>query len=1481
MVNFTANFENFSGSGFAPTPAAGQLDSDIWRVTGLSDGSTTFGGTFDSGDFARGTDANGGVSTGGVYAFDVSGNTFIGLQPGGSDVTPGTVTLKLTNDTGSAVTSIDVSYDIMVNNDQDRANSMNLAWSLDDTTYNAVAALDYTSPEASDALGFQAVARSTTLTGFTLADGESMYIQWQTDDVSGGGSRDELGLDNISVTVPSSPAPSGPTDLFFSEYVEGSSNNKALEIFNGTGAAIDLATAGYSVEIYFNGSTTPGTTIALTGTVADGDVFVLADDGAAAAILAETDQTSTKGFFNGDDAVVLKKNGTIIDVIGQIGTDPGSEWSGGGIGTQNETLRRDASVLEGDDNGADAFDPSVEWTGFAQDTFDGLGSHTTDAPGPLLNEVLGSTTGPDSEFVEIFGTPGFSLDGLSLIIVEGDNPSGPGSIDRRIDFDASHVIGGNGFFLLSNDLVPVTPDLEFAQNYIENSAYTIALVETSSISGNTVTGSEVVVDAVGVSDAVTNPDDDNTFFFGAPVVGPDGDFLPAGFVRTPDGGDKLSIIDFNNFAAESTPTAGTPVLGASNFSITGLNAVKAEGDVGTTPFTFTVTRSGDTTSAMDVDYAVSGADVDGADFGGALPSGTVSFAAGETSKLLTVQVSGDQDVEFDEDFTVTLSNPTGGATISTAAATGTIQTDDVGITAIHDIQGATDTSPLVGQTVTVEAVVVGDFQDGDADASRDLRGFYLQEEDADVDGNLLTSEGLFVFDGSTPLVDVNVGDVVQVTGTVSEFFGETQLSSVSKVTVISSGATLPTASVISLPTAAVTTNQDGDFQPDLEAYEGMLVTFGDELTISEMYQLDRFNEIKLIQGGREHQFTQTNEPDALAYNAFLQDVGARTITYDDGLSQQNALIGNLDGFGPTFSSASDIRMGDTITDLSGVLSYQWAGNSASGATWRVRSTVDGENSFDKESVRPTDAPDVGGSLKVTSFNVLNFFATLDDGPTTALGLDPRGADSQAEYDRQLEKLGTAILEMDADILGLVEIENDFLAGASGNAIEQLVAYLNAQAGAGTYDWVDPGTRHVGGDAIAVGVIYKPALVQIAPGTTVEVLTDSDLPALGLDGIGPIFDGAGTNRAPLAVTFEQLSNGATVTVAVTHMKSKGSEAPGAGNADLNDGVATSNQMRVNGVTALNTWLDTDPTGSGDDDILLLGDFNAYAKEDPISYLETEGFTDLVGLFVGPDAYSFVFDGLTGTLDYAFANEPLTAQITGTSEWSINADEPDAIDYNLDFGKDASIFDGTEPFRTSDHDPVIVGLALNYEGLQVADSGDTRAWDNYIDTFSGIDGSRIQRVMEFDDGRITTIGYDGGEVRSRVLDDVGDAYAWTQKANSFDAAGVLTSRVTTFDDGRTATNTYVDGQISLRVVEDTDDAFTWDTIEIAYAGGERASHKVSYDDGRLATTTFADGIRTSHVIEDLDDVYDWHQIEKTFDAVGNLVDKTVTLDVDLLF
>ncbi|MDZ7703906.1 MAG: ExeM/NucH family extracellular endonuclease [Trueperaceae bacterium] len=646
---------------------------------------------------------------------------------------------------------------------------------------------------------------------------------------------------------------------------------------------------------------------------------------------------------------------------------------------------------------------------------------------------------------------------------------------------------------------------------------------------------------------------------------------------------------------------------------------------------------------------------------------TNPITAGSGSSALTINVGS---AVADGDYTITVEGTDGTLTRSDTLTLTVAAPDSGGITATYEVQGSGSASPLETQTVTVQGVVTGDFQDGDADDTRNLRGFYIQDETGDADP--ATSDGVFVFDGETPAVDVNVGDRVRVTGEVAEFFGLTEITSLTDVTVLASGVTLPASVTVSLPSADVVANDDGEFIPDLERFEGMLVSFSDTLTVTEMFNLDRFGELRVSQGGRLTQFTQTNAPDITGYQSHLENIATRTITIDDGQSLQNPdPILYPDG---SLDTADAFRMGDTVTDLTGIVHFSRGSGGSGDQDYRIMPTV--APTFVSGNPRTATPDDVGGSLKVASFNVLNYFTTLDS----------RGADSTTEFERQEAKLVEAITAIDADILGLIELENNYTSGSS-SAIATLVAALNNDVGAGTYAYVDPG-QNVGGDAIAVGFIYKPATVSIASGTTPAILTDSNLPN-GYS--GPIFTGNSTNRAPLAVTFVENSSGGVLTIAVNHFKSKGGTGTG-GDADAGDGQGNYNATRTTGAAALRDWLATNPTGTSDDDILIIGDLNAYAQEDPITELTGSGYTDQLTATFGADAYGYVFDGQKGTLDYALTNGTLTSQVSGVTEWNINADEADAIDYNLNFGRNAAIFDGTVPYRASDHDPVLIGLNL---------------------------------------------------------------------------------------------------------------------------------------------------------------------------------------------
>ena len=745
------------------------------------------------------------------------------------------------------------------------------------------------------------------------------------------------------------PAAAASGDLFISEYVEGSSNNKAIEVYNPGTTTVDLAAAGYKLQQYSNGSATVSLTINLAGTVAPGDVFVFSHALANAAILAQADQSANLGLFNGNDAVALVKGTEIVDVIGQIGVDPGSQWGTGLASTMDNTLRRNASIVQGDTNGADPFDPAVEWTGYASDTFDGVGWHLT----------------------------------------------------------------------------PPDPDPE-------------------------------------------------------PVA----------------------------------DCAATPVT-------------------------------------------------------------------------------------------------------------------------IGSVQGSGAASPIPGQDVLIEGVVVGDFQTGGFD------GYYVQDAG---DGNAATSDGIFVYaPGGAP---VDVGDSVSVAGEVAEFFGLTQVVA-ADVEVCATGQALPAATPLTLPATSA----------QREALEGMYVTLPQNLAIGETFEYGRFGTITLT-NGRLDTPTAVVEPGAAA-NAFAAANIENSITLDDGRGSQNPDPA-IHPDGAVFTLDHSFRSGDLVQNATGILDYRFD-------TWGVQPTEGAD--FTVANAR-TGVPDVGGDLRISSFNVLNYFTSIDPTPANSGDDDYyRGADTAEEFQRQQDKIVAALAAIDADVFGLLEIENN------GTAVQALADALNAKVGAGTYVPVTTGV--IGTDAITTAVIYKPSTV--APVGTYQLMTSA---------VDPTWSDA-RHRPAVTQRFASTETGEEFVVSVNHLKSKGSacsESP-----DLDDGQGNCSASRTAAATALTKWLNE--TVAPDGRAIVIGDLNSYDHEDSIDAFVAGGFTDLEKQFNGEHAYSYVFDGQLGYLDYALAQPALTADVSGVSSWHINSDEPSLIDYDMSFKLPAQdALYAPDAYRSSDHDPVIVGLDL---------------------------------------------------------------------------------------------------------------------------------------------------------------------------------------------
>ncbi len=600
-------------------------------------------------------------------------------------------------------------------------------------------------------------------------------------------------------------------------------------------------------------------------------------------------------------------------------------------------------------------------------------------------------------------------------------------------------------------------------------------------------------------------------------------------------------------------------------------------------------------------------------------------------------------------------------------------------TPIYNIQGSGPAAAITG-TVTTRGVVVGDYE-----TSIGLQGFYLQDELGDAD--VATSDGIFVFTGSADTV--SAGQIVRVTGFARERFNQTALnganSNTSPVTNIvdcgSTGSVLPVE--VTLPFASL------DF---LERFEGMLVRLPQALVISEYFNYERFGEIVLALPleGETRAFTPTaiDEPGAPALARALAN-SLRRITLDDGLGLQNPDFLRHPN-GSAFALDNRFRGGDTVQNVVGVLGFDFN-------LYRIQPI--GPADYTAVDPRP-DAPEpVGGYLRIAAMNTLNFFLTLDYptgdpldnhcGPLQNVECRGADADQPAEFTRQRTKLLDALARLDADILGLNEVENTLGVDPLGDPVNGIVAGLNTLLGADTYAHIDTGV--IGTDAIRVGLIYRPA--RVIPIGDFKLLTTA---------VDPRFLDT-KNRPALAQTFEDLATGARFTVVVNHLKSKGTDCDDVGDPDLGDGQGNCNLTRQAAAQALVDWLATDPTGSGDPDFLIMGDLNSYAREDPIDAIQVgaddtigtgDDYTNLIAHYQGAHAYSYVFDGQAGYLDHVLASLSLAAQVTGAADWHINADEPDLLDYDTTFKPPAqeAIYEANA-YRSSDHDPVVVGLNLD--------------------------------------------------------------------------------------------------------------------------------------------------------------------------------------------
>ena len=567
-------------------------------------------------------------------------------------------------------------------------------------------------------------------------------------------------------------------------------------------------------------------------------------------------------------------------------------------------------------------------------------------------------------------------------------------------------------------------------------------------------------------------------------------------------------------------------------------------------------------------------------------------------------------------------------------------------------------------------------------STAEFRGFVIQTPGTGGAGRDLAraSDAVFVFLGTATL-SIAIGDVVSVTGTADEFGGLTQIG----------GAVTVTKLPDDVPAVTPLTGlRWADTVAQRENLESMLYSSNERFTISDTFPLLRFGELGLTSAELPLQPTEVARPRSAAAKAQEDRNLAIRVNLDDGSNRGYTRTSTLVGRPlPYLSVGVKVAIGDRLRLTEPVI-VDFRND-----LWKFSPTTPTTPGAEPAVIRQVaddPAPRVGGAFSVASFNVLNYFTTTGQGRTRCNGgnlatdgtynvtfdCDVRGAWDGADLGRQQAKIVAAVNALDADVVGLMEIENSAAIGEKADeALASLVAALNRAAGFRKWSFVpssvelqDPTQQ----DVITNALIYQPRWVRL----------DSPAYALGAaSGPGGAFANA---RTPIGASFAAWAGGEPVLVVVNHLKSKsgGDDAVG-DNADGKDGQGCFNGDRVRQAAALRDWIPSVQQRAGASAVALVGDFNSYGQEDPLQVLYAAGYRNAAP----DDEWSYSFGGLAGSLDHVLLNGPARHRLTKADIWNVNAGESPALEYST-YKTTANDFYSPDPKRSSDHDPVVVGF-----------------------------------------------------------------------------------------------------------------------------------------------------------------------------------------------